>query len=49
MNKKLILLLSGAFLIGGLNLNLAANAVEAFGYDLQKDMHREKDRQNPGK
>lgn len=42
MNKKLILLLSGAFLIGGLNINPAECANVPFGYDLQKDMHREK-------
>lgn len=44
MNKKLILILSAAFLIGGLNLDLAAQAEikGPFGYDLQKDMYREK-------
>lgn len=43
MNKKLILLLSAAFLIGGLNLDLTAHAVGGpFGYDLQQDINRQK-------
>lgn len=43
MNKKLILLLAAATLLGGISADMAAYAISSpFNYDLQKDMRRPK-------
>ncbi len=43
MNKKLVLLLAAIFLTGAVGVDIPAMAVSGpFGYDLQKDIHRNK-------
>ena len=45
MNKRLVLLLTAIFLVGAAGVDIPAQAVDApFGYDLQKDLHRSKNK-----
>lgn len=45
MNKRLVLLLTAIFLAGAAGIDIPAQAVEGpFGYDLQKDLHRSKNK-----